>query len=321
MNTVQPSAAAEFDAPMPSHGGTLGLDIGGTSVKGVLMRRGEVVRRSQSMRYQRPDSAQLQHALREAIVPLMVGVSGESESSGTASALIDRVGLCAPGLIDPATTQVQASMNLPSLVGSRLDDLVHGALGRRVSTLRIVSDALAAATDFRAGASPIIEGRLLAISLGTGVGMAVLEPDGTQLCVNPGTSGHIGQIDVSLSDHAPIGPDGGRGSLEAYIGLPALRARHGERLGFVLAKARITDAPLRALVRAIRIMHAIYRAHCVALLGGVGLAIGDSPAAAELHGAISDGLTSLARPGWRLEFARDGHHAAAGAGRLADAQA
>ncbi len=305
---------------MPRHAGTLGLDIGGTSVKGVLMRGGEVVRRSQSSRYQRPDAAQLQHALREAIVPLMAGVSAESEPNTSTDGSIDRVGLCAPGLIDPATTQVQASMNLPSLVGSRLDELVYAALGRTVTKLHIVSDALAAATDFRAGASPIIEGRLLAISLGTGVGMAVLEPDGRQLCVNPGTSGHIGQIDVSLSNHAPIGPDGGRGSLEAYIGLPALRARHGDRLGFVLAKARINDAPLRALTRAIRIMHAMYRPHCVALLGGVGIAIGASPAAAELHGAVSDGLTSLARPGWRLEFARDGHHAAAGAGRLADRQ-
>ncbi len=292
------------------NGTTLGLDIGGTSVKGVLMRDAHVTRRSQSSRYHRPDATGIANALREALIALTAGAP-EDAPSGC-------VGLCAPGLIDAQTTRVETSMNIPGLVGTRLDELLSRVMNRPFTGVRIVSDALAAATDFRTVATPLIDGRLLAISLGTGVGMAILEPDGTQLTVNPGTSGHLGQIDVSLNDHAPIGPDGGRGSLEAYIGLPALRTRYAERLGPSLSRARLSDAPIRALVRAIRIAHAIYRPHCVALLGGVGIAIGESPAGAALHEKISDGLTSLARPGWRLEFAHDGHHAAAGAARLAE---
>ncbi len=294
-------------------GATLGLDIGGTSVKGVLMRDGQVTRRSQSSRYFRPDASGIENALREALVALTAGAPEV--------ALRGCVGLCAPGLIDAETTRVETSMNIPGLVGTRLDELVGRVMNRPIVGVKIASDALAAATDFRAVATPPVEGRLLAISLGTGVGMAIVDDGGTQLLVNPGTSGHIGQIDVSLNEHAPVGPDGGRGSLEAYIGLPALRARYGDRLGPALARVRVTDAPIRALIRAIRVVHAIYRPHCVALLGGVGIAIGDSPAGGLLHERVSDGLTGLARAGWRLEFALDGHHAAAGAARLAAGEA
>ncbi|MBV9490447.1 MAG: MFS transporter, partial [Verrucomicrobia bacterium] len=60
------------------------------------------------------------------------------------------------------------------------------------------------------------------LALGTGVGAAVLD-DGVPLRVDGDSPGHLGQIDVSLDDRAPIGPDGGAGSLEGYLGVPAIR--------------------------------------------------------------------------------------------------
>ncbi len=57
------------------------------------------------------------------------------------------------------------------------------------------------------------------ISLGSGVGMSVLD-DGVPLAVDENSPGHLGQINVSLDSNPPIGPDGGAGGLEAYIGAP-----------------------------------------------------------------------------------------------------
>ena len=56
----------------------------------------------------------------------------------------------------------------------------------------------------------------------------------------------------------PIGPDGGAGSLEAYIGVPALMRQYGSMDAF-FGRLQIMDAPMQALARAIRICHAIYR--------------------------------------------------------------
>ncbi|MCX5688360.1 MAG: hypothetical protein NTV94_00965, partial [Planctomycetota bacterium] len=129
------------------------------------------------------------------------------------------------------------------------------------------------------------------------------------------SSGHFGQMDVSLNDAAPIGPDGGKGSLEGYIGLPALLARYGPSPEQVLAGLTVESEPVRALVRALRISHAIYKPAHIRLLGGVGMmltACGD-----RLRGLVDENLTCVAIPGWSLGFASSAHHAACGAARLA----
>lgn len=156
--------------------------------------------------------------------------------------------------------------------------------------------------------------------MGTGVGASVL--DGVEILRVSGVgagagSGHFGQMDVGVADAAgvsPIGPDGGRGSLEAYVGLPALRARFGDGLAGAIEGLGADDAAVVALARAIRIGHAIYRPERVVLLGGVGLAFGRCGV---LEGALRDGLTGVAREGWTLECGESRHHAARGAARLA----
>jgi hypothetical protein len=101
------------------------------------------------------------------------------------------------------------------------------------------------------------------------------------------------------------------------MGLPALRARFGDSLDSLATTGglRADRAPLAALVKALRIAHAIYRPHRIALLGGIGLAL--RPLAASIHAAVADGLTTLAHPGWTLEIGDDDLHAARGAAALA----
>jgi len=197
-------------------------------------------------------------------------------------------------------------------MGVVLDDLVDRALGNgTVKRLQIVNDAVATGTDVIL--SKKLTGRVISMALGTGVGMGVLD-DGKPLLVEGASPGHIGQVDVSIEDDIPIGPDGGAGSLEGYIGVPALVRRYGS-MELFYKSANVTDAPLRALTRAIRICHAIYRPHHVVLVGGVGMRL--KHLIPELKQQIATNLTSVARDGWTLLPGDHDYHAALGAARLA----
>ncbi|MBZ0172462.1 MAG: hypothetical protein K8E66_08795, partial [Phycisphaerales bacterium] len=137
--------------------------------------------------------------------------------------------------------------------------------------------------------------------------------DGRPLTLDGATIGHVGQMDVSFGEpDPPIGPDGGRGSLEGYVGWPALVCRFGEHhAADGIARLDTDDPVVRALVRAIRICHAMYKPGVIRLVGGVGALF--EPIVPLLHAAASDRLTGVARPGWRLETMDDPYLAAIGA--------
>ncbi|MBX3408799.1 MAG: ROK family protein [Phycisphaeraceae bacterium] len=284
---------------------TLGIDIGGTSVKAVLMRDGHELARARSLPYSRPDHDTL------------AGAVAAAASGAAAGATPAHIGLCLPGLWCPLARTVTYSANVPGIVGMPLKDLL-ASLPFDSDRCTVVADAYAAAFDARCerpGAAPLA-GRLFALSLGTGVGACVINEDGSPLRVSGDSPGHFGQIDVTLDDSlAPVGPDGGTGSLESYLGLPALRARYKVPDEQLCAAVSPADAPMRALARALRIAHAIYRPQHIRLLGGVGIRLGSL--LAPLRARIEDGLTSLARPGWTLACGTSDLHAARGAARIA----
>lgn len=294
---------------------TLGIDIGGTSTKVARVDDGACLATAESPRYERPDADSLRRAVAAAIENLRT----KTPTQALAPAAI---GLCLPGARDPATGTITHAINVPGLVGQRPAALAaHAASVLAISPalpLTIVSDAHAAAyAHWNAARS---KGRLFALSLGTGVGACVLD-DGLILKVSGESSGHFGQIDVSLEEEPasiPVGPDGGRGSLEAYLGLPALRAHYGPRLRAWLDAPDINSPSLRALTRALRIAHAIYRPHSIVLLGGVGMSL--APILTPLRARINDHITTLARPDWKLEAGTHRHYAAVGAALLANAR-
>lgn len=281
---------------------TLGIDIGGTSIKLALLTRGTTTLRELP--------AHTPHPTPDQLIPILARSLSELPP-------IDRLGLCLPGLFDQRTRTLTASVNHPNLVGLNLDAFLASARGD-LPHASVFPDAYAAAADF--AALHHHPGRLLALCLGTGVGACVLDA-GVPLKVSPPdaplSSGHLGQIDVSMAadTEPPIGPDGGRGSLEAYLGAPALRARLGQDLHAALADLNADDPAVLALVRTLRIAHAIYRPDTVALLGGIGLGLARLIPA--IHARTSTALTRLARPNWRLLPADDTFHAARGAARLA----
>lgn len=279
----------------------LGIDIGGGSTKIALRLPGESPRTITSQSYANPTLSELRDAITDVLLSNPV-----SEPP--------LVGCCVPGKFGDANT-LAYSANLPCLNGERIPEFVRTLLPTQPRAVAVLPDALAAALGSHAHRPAT--GRLLCLSLGTGVGAALLV-DGAPVTLAPGTVGHLGQMDVSLDAQAPIGPDAGRGSLEAYIGLPALRARFGESHDDLIAgiASMTEDEPaLRALARAIRIAHAIYTPSDVRLLGGLGGML------ASKVGLITDlvnrDLTRVADAAWSLTAMDDPFYAASGAASFA----
>jgi glucokinase len=276
----------------------LGIDIGGSSVKMAAVGEGQVLWTGQSGRYERPDTQQLTRALREA--------------AGGRATRAEGVGLCVPGLLDESRQAVALSVNVPGLNGVNLSVLIGMALGEGLGRVRVVSDAIA--TGYDIWAQRRLKGRLLVLALGTGIGAAVLD-EGEPLKVEGESPGHIGQMDVSIEGEPVIGPDGGAGSLEGYLGTAALMARYGKDMGAIVKGFRGDEVPMRALARAIRIAHAMYRPGHVVLAGGIGIRLGH--VLPTLRQIIETNLTSVARPGWTLTVGDSDYHAAMGVARMA----
>lgn len=283
----------------------LGIDIGGSAIKVCLIDAGQR-RTSQSEPYRDPGRRELAGAIGSA-------VSG----FGLAPGALPPIGLCLPGKRHGSGEFIERSVNLPCLDGWRFDDLLGEALGAQPGRFTVVTDAHAGAHDWFCAHHP--GGRTACIAIGTGVGLCVLD-DGEPVGIGDRAIGHLGFMDIGrLGERDTVGGDGAINTLESYVGAGALRARIGPRVGDdpggLLAGLVDADPFIIALVRAMRVVHAIYVPDTIVLMGGVGIAL--RARGEGLHARVSEGLTSLARPDWRLCFGDSLFHAASGAARLA----
>ncbi|HEV2292660.1 MAG TPA: ROK family protein [Tepidisphaeraceae bacterium] len=278
---------------------SLGIDVGGSSVKLAATANGQVLWTAHSESYSRATKDQLVDAIQRA-------AAGRTKN-------VSSVGICVPGRLDRVRRMITLSVNLPSLNGLRLDDLVGDSVGDS-DHIELLNDSTSSAYDIYA--SHQLSGRLLSITLGTGVGASVLD-DGVPLMIEGDSPGHIGQVDVSVPGEDVIGPDGGFGSLEGYIGAPALAKRYGSDMAATLARLTEQDAPIKALARAIRIFHAIYRPQHVYFTGGIGIRL--KHLVPSIRKLVNTNLTSVADPKWTISTGDDDFHAAKGAARLAAA--
>lgn len=248
--------------------GTIGIDIGGGSVKIATAQT-----TSTSDPYRDPDASTVRRAIEQAL-----------DRAGVET--MSTVGLCLPGIVEDG--RVRAAANLPRLTNIKVSSLVPAATRVQVET------------DVRAAAHHVwherrMAGRLLGLAIGTGVGACVLD-DGAPLHVTGRSSGHVGHLDI------------GGAPLESLIGASALRQAAIDIDAEVLV---LGQAQLQALASAMRSMHAIYRPHHVALLGGIGMRL-DTTA---LRTAI--GTPPMARDTWTLTSGWTGFHGALGAAMLA----
>ncbi len=280
---------------------SLGIDVGGSSVKLAVVNSRSTLWQQQSGVYSNPTREQLAAAIRDAV--------GGRFDDGV-------VGICVPGRREPGGRTVELSVNIPALNGLRLDDLVSDALGHAPTRVEVFTDAVANAYDIYVTQN--LRGRLVSLALGTGVGAAVIDDGGVPLMVDGESPGHIGQVDCSIEGDRVIGPDGGAGSLEGYIGAPALVARYGPDMAANLKRLGPNDAPLKALARAVRICHAIYCPDHVALTGGIGNRMAHLLPA--IRTLVETNLSSIAKKDWTLLSGSDDFHAARGAARFAAAR-
>lgn len=269
-------------------GARLGIDIGGTAVKAALLR-GDLTHTAISATYANPTLDTLTNAVRNVCDEL--GIGGEPLGVGVAVA----------GALEEHGS-VTAAINLPVLIGRSVGAWLSNTLDLQVEPT-VTTDTLAAA--YAEHHARPVSGRVLYLSIGAGVGGVVLD-GGEPLDITRGTPGHLGHIDVSGGEpDAPVAADGGRGSLEAYIGAAARGACGAWH-----------DTALGALARGLRIAMALYRPDEIVLLGGGGLALSEE--LKRLRDKVTNGLTKAAPDEWLLRCGEVGRFAAAiGAARSA----
>lgn len=171
----------------------LAIDLGGTRVKAALVTdgvAGEVRVRSHA-------AAQLSPAL-DAVSELLTLLAPEGA---------DRVGLCVPGLVDEAGRVTALPGKLAGIVGA---DLVGWLEARTGGRALVVNDAIA----YGVGAAAGLPGRTVVVTLGTGVGTAVVE-DGRPLGRGPLGGGLLGG-QLPLTEHGPTDTSGRTGTIEAW---------------------------------------------------------------------------------------------------------
>jgi glucokinase len=215
----------------PSISRHLGLDLGGTNIKAVVVERDaddwRVLDRGQvaTPAAEGPD----------AVVARLVEVGRDliGRSPGVAS-----VGVGIPGLYDPAAGTTRFLVNIPGAwAGKPVGGPVSTALGLPTA---LINDARAfGVAELRLGAARGVS-RMIGLTLGTGVG-GVFAVDGQVQQGHDGTAGELG--------HQTIEPDGpwcgcgNRGCLEAFARADQIAAVCGTATAEeAIARARAGDA-------------------------------------------------------------------------------
>jgi len=270
---------------------TVGVDIGGSSIKAVRLNGTRTVSKAEHRARNHSD--------------LSSAIQTATQSIGLTPA--DTLGLCLPGITDQANGNMLRCHNLPFLVGANPKRIIQAATGCRVSLL--MTDA--AAWGLGIWHNESIEGRLLVLAIGTGIGAALAE-GGKLITLDGITPGHIGMLDVSMDKpNPPTAADGSPGVLEAYIGGRAFRDRFGPGdLTQAVQSLSPDDESILALIRALRICHAIYKPNAIRLAGGIGTML--RPHLQTIDRQVRDRLTSVAIPDWTLECIDDAYLAAQG---------
>jgi len=209
----------------------LGLDLGGTYVKWVVLEDGQVEARGQTKT--RADAGP------EAVIERLI-------ATGRKAGPVDTVGIGVPGLFDDATGAVTFLTNVPGeWKGRQLAGPIGDALG---APARLINDARAfALAEWTLGAARGCDTAVFAV-VGTGVGGGIVVGGAP----HEGRKGRAGEL-----GHQTIDPDGplcncgNRGCVEAFV-RAALEAKDvrlaGKMLGIGIGNAIALLAPDRVVV-------------------------------------------------------------------------
>ena len=208
----------------------LGLDLGGTNIKWVVVER-------TGDEWRVLDRDQVATPTRDGPAAVVARLGEVGAEAVVRFPEVTTVGIGVPGLYDPATGATRFLVNLPGAWGDRP---VAGPVGTALGLPAVlINDARAfGLAELRLGAGRGA-GSMIGLTLGTGVG-GVIAVDGRVLQGHDGTAGEIG--------HQTIDPDGpwcncgNRGCLEAYARADQIAAACGSATAEdAIAKARAGD--------------------------------------------------------------------------------
>jgi polyphosphate glucokinase len=158
-HSTAPPAAETPEEPPPNEV-AVGIDFGGSSIKGgaVDLATGRLVGTQVQIATPQPSSPD---SIAEAVTQLLSEVALPDAA----------VGIAVPGVVRNGTVLTAANID-PSWVGVHAEDLLSDATGRPV---RVVNDADAAGlAEVRYGAARHREGLVIVTTLGTGIGSALV---------------------------------------------------------------------------------------------------------------------------------------------------
>jgi len=210
----------------------LGLDLGGTSVKAVVVsRRGRTLDR-----FQEPFDLQAPRAFERAVRTALDRVADRWRPPAT-------VGVSAPGIAAP---DGRCIAHMPGRFEG-LEGLDWGQALERPEGVPVLNDAQAALLGEVAFGAARGARNVVLLTLGTGVGGAAMV-DGQLLRGHTGKAGHLGH--VSLDPDAAPDICGTPGSLENAIGNHNVRERSGGRFGTThdLVRAAAEGDPFAAAI-------------------------------------------------------------------------
>ena len=182
---------------------SIGVDMGGTSIKFAVVRGTEIIDRAEPMPtadYPSPESviSELGRRLRALM-----------ERHGGA---VKAVGMGLPGFVDHAAGTVDSLTNVPGWYDVPIRRILEEQTGLPAA---VDNDANCMAyAEWKLGAGRGMQ-HLVCLTLGTGVGSGVVA-NGQLLRGHLGAAGELGQVGIDYQGR--IGHYGNRGSIEDYIG-------------------------------------------------------------------------------------------------------
>lgn len=188
------------------HRYTIGIDLGGTNIKGALVERGEGAVTQQQTPTQANEGPE---AVLDRIAALIRELWDELEDGTVAG-----IGIGAPGNIDLDRTTLSHPPNLPGWEVVDVQAAIRQRLGTDVPVL-VENDAnVAGLGSAHYGAGRSFDSFVM-ITLGTGVGGAIILDN----AIYRGTTGSAGEIGhMSIDYEGPIPRSGVAGAIEAYLG-------------------------------------------------------------------------------------------------------
>jgi len=232
-----------------------------------------------------------------AVVQMLAVTAGEIASDGG----LDAVGVAVPGIVDDGRVVVLPG-KLPGLVG--LD--IAGALAEEAQApVLLVNDAIAAGVGEATAGAGVGHHRVVVMTIGTGIGVAVVEA-GRPVGAGPWGGGLMGgHIPIAAPHEGPYDSNGGRGTIEALCAAERLMdAAHAAGcdaadVPALLARWSSGDEAARRAVAAYRTsleqaLVALAHAHTPSVIVVAGGPVSTSP------GWLLDGMTeAVSRRLWQ----------------------